>query len=173
MKCLICGRDFKSVANHLRRTHQVSPDDYREEFGILKGVALVDSATSEAISSAIKNRLKDPEYRETMTQICRDNAVTLKTTRAGKSALSRAGAESLSLHRKERNKQYLIGRSEEVAKILLEKKTIEDVRRDIGVNPSAVKAIISMGLATYSKKDSIATGTKRRLASKGLKSKSH
>ena len=40
VQCHICGGWYKLLANHVRLTHGYEPDEYREEFGLNKTVAL-------------------------------------------------------------------------------------------------------------------------------------
>lgn len=172
MKCELCGKEYRSLPNHLRRTHEVAPEDYREAYGILKGVPLVDLDVSEAIRRSINSRLQDPEYRQTMTEICMQNARNLKISLAGKSSLGKAGAASLAEHRKHQNEKYVKSKALIVAAILDAKKTIEDVRRDSGISPAVVKKILALGLATYSRRDSGIESAKRSLATKRKNAKS-
>ncbi len=34
IQCLLCGKWYKELSLHLRRIHDVTPDDYREKYGI-------------------------------------------------------------------------------------------------------------------------------------------
>ena len=59
MKCEICGRDYVALGVHIKVKHKVEPDDYRDEFGILRTTPLVDADLSEHLSKAAKSRLTD------------------------------------------------------------------------------------------------------------------
>lgn len=34
IKCLLCGKDFRTLTRHLNETHQITPQEYREQFGL-------------------------------------------------------------------------------------------------------------------------------------------
>ena len=70
MKCLLCNKNYINLGVHLRHKHQVDPNDYKEEFGILKTTPLVDKELSEHMSKKAKLRLLDDDYREEITQRC-------------------------------------------------------------------------------------------------------
>lgn len=166
MKCELCGKHLKSLGIHLRKMHETDPDDYREAYGIMKGVPLVDAEVSEALRRSINSRLEDPDYKEMMTEVCKMNAVVLKVTRAGKSSLGVAGSLSLSKHGKSQNLQYVLSKAKAIAAVLEAKKTIEDVRRETGASPAVVKKVIALGLAAYSRRESGVESAKRSLATK-------
>jgi len=169
MRCLLCGKDYIALGVHLRHKHAVDPDDYRDEFGILRTTPLVDDDLSTHLSAAAHRRLEDPDHREEVAQRCRENAAANKgmpgpgMTRAGKAALAKRNAEN--------NVAYLKSRAPKVAAILREKKTLLDVRRAIGMNPKAVKAVVKMGEAAYSKDTALVVATQRRVASRMSKAK--
>lgn len=154
MKCEICGRSYIALGVHLRHKHQVDPDAYREEYGILRTTPLVDDDLSEQISKSAKRRLLDPEYKAEVQARCHANAEKNKgkpsagMTRAGKAALAQRNADT--------NIAYLKRQAPLVAKVLREKKTLTDVRRDLGVGAVAAKKIVLMGLAEYDKDTAIA-----------------
>lgn len=45
--CLVCGRWFRALPTHLRRTHGIGDDDYRLRFGLPAGLPLVCGEWSE------------------------------------------------------------------------------------------------------------------------------
>lgn len=47
VQCHLCGRAFKALGHHVLRTHEITPDDYRREFGIGRGVGLTSEALHE------------------------------------------------------------------------------------------------------------------------------
>ena len=163
MKCLICGREYINLGVHLRHKHAIDPDDYREEFGILRVAPLVDAESSRHLSDSAKRRLKDPEYKSEMAAICKANAAAnIGTARV----MSKAGKEALAKRNIDANKKYLQKQAPVVAKILSEKKTFIDVRRAIGMGHSAAKKIVAMGEASYSPDISALVATQRRIASR-------
>jgi len=164
MKCLLCGKEYIALGVHLRHKHQVDPVDYREEFGLLKTAPLVDDSLSKQISDSATMRMKDPEYKEYMSDICRRNAK--KNIGTTPSEMSKAGREKLSKRNKEANELYLKKKAPLVEKILRDKKTLLDVRNQTGMGREGVKRIVSMGLATYNKKDALIIGTHRRVQSR-------
>jgi hypothetical protein len=164
MKCELCGRQYIALGVHLRHRHAVDPDDYREEFGILRTTPLVDEDLSAQLSAGAKRRLQDDEYKAEVQARCRDNADANKgkpapgMTRAGKAALAKRNAEA--------NAEYLRQQAPKVAKVLREKKTMLDVRRDLGMGREAAKKIVAMGEAAYSKEVAAVVATQRRVASR-------
>ena len=34
IQCLLCGKRFKSLPTHLIRVHEISPDQYKEKYGL-------------------------------------------------------------------------------------------------------------------------------------------
>lgn len=61
MKCEICHNDYVSLANHVRKSHGVTPRDYRREFNIPLKVPLVDKSLSEHLSMKAKIRANTNE----------------------------------------------------------------------------------------------------------------
>lgn len=70
IKCLLCGRSFKMLSTHIWQKHDMSVDDYREEFGIPWSRSLTGQAT-RALKAKIstENFNKNPAlYRENLAQ---------------------------------------------------------------------------------------------------------
>jgi len=70
VKCLICGRSFKMLSAHIWQKHDMSADDYREEFGIPWSRSLSGKAT-QALKAKIstENFNKNPKlYRENLSK---------------------------------------------------------------------------------------------------------
>jgi hypothetical protein len=149
MKCLICGKEYIALGVHIRRKHQIDPDDYREEFGMLRTAALVDDELAKTLSTHMKRRLADPEYLSEAQERCHANAKKL----VGKPGpgMSDAGKAMIADRNKARNALYLQSRTEEVAGILLEHKSIHAVRKALGMGTDATKAIIAQFKTGYSK----------------------
>lgn len=57
MKCNECGGYYKQLSMHLKRTHQIEPDDYRDKYKIPYGRGLVSVGLSELISTRAKKNL--------------------------------------------------------------------------------------------------------------------
>jgi predicted transcriptional regulator len=45
--CLVCGMPFKSLRRHLRTSHELTPEAYRERFGLVRDYPMVAAASSE------------------------------------------------------------------------------------------------------------------------------
>jgi predicted transcriptional regulator len=45
--CLVCGQPFKSLRRHLRTSHELTPEAYRERFGLVRDYPMVAAASSE------------------------------------------------------------------------------------------------------------------------------
>lgn len=149
MECKLCGRHYINLGVHLRHKHAVDPDDYKEQFGIMKTTALVDAELSEHMRASQKRRMKDPEYLAEVQELCRGNAKANKANRPGE--MSRAAKEALARRNKEANEAYLRKRAPEVAKMMREKgATIVDVRRELGISSGACQKILMMEGIDYS-----------------------
>lgn len=160
---MLCGKDYINLGVHLRHKHKMSPSDYKEDFGLMKTTALVDKELSDHISKSIKTRLLDPDYKAELTEICRLNS---KKNIGRKNEMSFAGKANLSARNAENHKKRLLSLAPVVDKILREKKTLTDVRKEIGMGAPAVKKIIAMGKAVYDLDIALAVGTERRIASR-------
>lgn len=66
VECLVCGKEYKSLACHTRQAHDMTKDEYCIEFGIPKGFPLCSSSLSEKISSAAKAAVDNSEGRREM-----------------------------------------------------------------------------------------------------------
>jgi hypothetical protein len=62
IECLICGAKRKALGNHVRKSHGLSPDDYKAKFGIPKSIGLVSRETFNKISVASKVKFQDEDY---------------------------------------------------------------------------------------------------------------
>jgi predicted transcriptional regulator len=45
--CLVCGMKFKSLRRHLRTSHELTPEAYRQRFGLVRDYPMVAAASSE------------------------------------------------------------------------------------------------------------------------------
>lgn len=139
MKCELCGRQYIALGVHLRHKHAVDPDEYREEFGILRTTPLVDEDLSAHLSIQAKRRMLDDEYKAEVTERCKDNAAANKgrpspaMTRAGKAALAKRNTEA--------NAEYLLTQAPIVGAVLRHKKTLLDVQRALGTSRAVTKKI--------------------------------
>ena len=167
MKCELCGRDYAALGVHLRRKHAVDPDDYRDDFGILRTTPLVDEDLSARFRAGAVRRLQDEEYRKELQEQIRKVIAANKgaphpgMSRAGKAALAKRNTEAASNYRRER--------ADKVAEILRDKKTMLDVRRELGMGREAVKKIVAEGYAEYDKVAAKDVATQRRQASRRAK----
>lgn len=162
MKCNICGRDYIALGVHLRHKHKIDPAAYKEEYGMLLATPLVDDWLSERIRQNQQSRFKDPEYKNEITEMCRLNA----KKRVGKPSrgMTQAGKESIARSDKARNQKYLIEQSAVVAKVLLEKGTMRDVRIATGTGPTAGKKMAEIAGVSYSRESAKIVRDKRAAA---------
>jgi hypothetical protein len=58
VQCLLCGKKFKALPRHLERTHDITADDYREQYGLPWGKALCGAETSQKLSKTMFHRRK-------------------------------------------------------------------------------------------------------------------
>jgi len=59
VRCLRCGRKFKSLSSHLVTIHEMTADDYRHTYGIPWTYGLVSPETSEIISENSQRLVAD------------------------------------------------------------------------------------------------------------------
>jgi len=59
VQCLLCGKLFKALPQHLERTHNVTADDYREQYGLPWQRGLCGAGTTEKMSKNMLNRRKN------------------------------------------------------------------------------------------------------------------
>ena len=162
MKCEICGKQYIALGVHLRHKHKIDPDDYRQEFGLLMATPLADDWLCERIRESQISRLKDPEYKSEVTERCLSNAkANIGKPGAG---MTRAGKESIAASDKVRNEAYLAKQSDVVAKVLMEKGTMLDVRKVTGSGPTAAKKMAAIAGVKYTKESAKIVRDKRAAA---------
>lgn len=54
--CLVCGKSFKTLKRHLKNAHDMTPEQYREAFGLSKDYPLVAPNLSEQRRQVAKDR---------------------------------------------------------------------------------------------------------------------
>jgi len=57
VECRICGRLFHSIGHHVRKAHDISANEYRDRFGILRSAPLTSDATRSKMSAAISRTI--------------------------------------------------------------------------------------------------------------------
>jgi ATP/maltotriose-dependent transcriptional regulator MalT len=73
VQCLECGRDFINLANHVRQTHNLMPDDYRRKHNIPLTRVLIDESLREHLSSKAQLRMMTDEgvnHIRTILSLC-------------------------------------------------------------------------------------------------------
>lgn len=148
MKCELCGKQYIALGVHLRHKHAIDPDDYREEFGILRTTPLVDDGLSAYLSDCAKRRLQDDDYLAEVRDRCLRNADDNK--RKPPSVMTRAGRADLARRNTAANEEYLKKHAPKVADVLREKQTMKDVTRALGVGLVAGKKMAAMAGVEYS-----------------------
>lgn len=148
MKCELCGRQYIALGVHLRHKHHIDPDDYREEFGILRTTPLVDDDLSAHLSACANLRLQNDEYKAEAQARCRENAISNK----GKPSpnMTRAGRAALAQRNSDANAKYIKQHAPNVAAVLVDKKTLLDVRKATGTSPTAAKKMAEAAGVQYS-----------------------
>jgi ROS/MUCR transcriptional regulator protein len=58
VQCLLCNKKFKALHTHLHRTHNTTPDDYRERYGLPWKQGLCGTTTSKKLSNNMHERRK-------------------------------------------------------------------------------------------------------------------
>lgn len=60
--CLLCGKAYAILANHLRSTHGVTPDEYRAAYHLPWSAGLAGAQVAAVKSKNLKERLSDPRF---------------------------------------------------------------------------------------------------------------
>jgi hypothetical protein len=162
MECKICGKNYIALGVHLKHKHKIEPADYKEEHGMLLATPLVDNWLSERIRASQQLRLKDPDYKAEIADRCRENAK--KNVGKPGVGMTRAGKESIARSDKARNEKYLQDQSAIVAKVLMEKGTMLDVKKATGSGVVAAKKMAKMAGIDYSKESAKAIRDSRAAA---------
>lgn len=162
MKCLLCGGEYRALGVHIRHKHGVDPDDYRDDFGILRTTPLVDGDLSAQMSTAATARLEDEEFRSECVERCKINAAA-RTGLPGP-GMTRAGKEALASRNAARNKAYLASMAPRVSEILKGGGAMMDVRRGMGMGRQTALNMVSMGLVSYSADQGREEGKRRAAA---------
>jgi hypothetical protein len=58
IQCLLCGKRYQSLSLHLIRVHEISPDQYKEKYGLPWKRGLCGTMTSNKLSKNMIGRLK-------------------------------------------------------------------------------------------------------------------
>lgn len=62
--CLVCGKHYKLLGNHLRSTHKIDPDEYRAGYQIPWTLGLTPARLTALKSEGMKERLADPAFAQ-------------------------------------------------------------------------------------------------------------
>ena len=60
--CLLCGKHYRSLGNHLRVSHETTMDDYKKKYGILWGKSLICNELKGIRSDKTKERIDNGEF---------------------------------------------------------------------------------------------------------------
>lgn len=63
--CLLCGKAYGILANHLRNTHGVTPDEYRAAYHLPWSAGLAGAQLASVKSKSLRERLSDPSFMAT------------------------------------------------------------------------------------------------------------
>lgn len=151
MICLICGKNFISVGVHIRHKHGISPEEYREEFGLLKTAPLVDEELSAHLSQDKKRYFAlNPDLKEVA-------AARLKAVESRNMAgsMSKAGREKLAGRNSSRNREYLDDKKVTVNELLTAGYSLHQVQEVTSVAPATVRGMVKAGLVKPYDKDAI------------------
>jgi hypothetical protein len=62
IKCLLCGRYFEFLSGHLRKSHDISHEQYRDWYGLPWRKGLVSRTVSKKLSSNLTKRIKNGSF---------------------------------------------------------------------------------------------------------------
>jgi hypothetical protein len=71
VQCLLCGKLFKALPTHLERTHDITADDYREQYGLPWKRGLCGVGTSEKLSINMLER-RSQGFRAPIEKTCKN-----------------------------------------------------------------------------------------------------
>lgn len=162
MRCEICGKQFVALGVHLRHKHKISPAEYKEEYGMLLATPLVDDWLSERLKSSQQNRLKDPDYKNELTERCLANS--RKNVGKPGPGMTQAGKESIAKKNTDQNERYLAKQTAIVVDVLRKKGTLHDVRKSIGTSSPAAKKIAKLAGVAYTRESAKIERDKRAAA---------
>ena len=60
--CLLCGKHYKAIGNHVQCIHEITVEDYKKKYGILWGKSLTCDDTHEIMSKNTKERIANGEF---------------------------------------------------------------------------------------------------------------
>ena len=63
--CLLCGKHYRALGNHLRVSHETDIEDYKKKYGILWTKSLLCNETHEIQSNNTKERIANGEFIST------------------------------------------------------------------------------------------------------------
>jgi hypothetical protein len=78
IQCLLCGRYFEFLSGHLRKSHDISHEQYRDWYGLPWRKGLVSRTVSKKISSNLTKRIKNGSFIPKA-----DNKAAVKGIRTG------------------------------------------------------------------------------------------
>ena len=60
--CLLCGKEYRALGNHLRISHETDIEDYKKKYGILWTKSLLCNDSHEIQSNNTKERIANGEF---------------------------------------------------------------------------------------------------------------
>ena len=130
VQCLICGKLFKALPQHLEKTHDITADDYREQYGLPWRRGLCGIETSKKLSKNMFARRKKgfrPPIEDAWKKAVRakkrqDQPFFVKV----KADNMKIGSEKIKKYTEQDYKKVL-------TKMLKEKKGLNEVCKDAGM----------------------------------------
>lgn len=150
LRCAICGDCFWALGVHVKHKHGICAKDYKAEYGMLLTTPLVHAELSEEISSSIRLRLADPEYKAEVTELCLENAKKNKGKKAP--GLSQAASELLAQRNRARNDDYLKSRAAEVQAVLDRVGFVAVAARELSMAITTINGMAERGLVSVRKR---------------------
>jgi hypothetical protein len=130
VQCLICGKLFKALPQHLEKTHDITADDYREQYGLPWRRGLCGIETSKKLSKNMFARRKKG-FRPPIEDAWK-KAVSAKK-RQDQPFFVKVKADNMKIG-SEKSKKYTEQDYKKVlTKMLKEKKGLNEVCKDAGM----------------------------------------
>lgn len=112
IECLLCGRNFKSLGMHLKKTHGYEPRKYKEDFNIPVTRSLSGERTRKLSSDAMLNQwVINPKYAAVRKNIIRNPPVNTSPSKSTLSESLRVSASKKALIKENKQQADLFAKS--------------------------------------------------------------
>jgi len=141
IECLLCGREFKSLGMHLKKTHGYEPRKYKEDFNIPVTRSLSGEVTRKLSSNAMLNQWAiNPKYAAVRESITRNPPVNTSPSKSTLSESIRVSASKNALSKENKQQADLFTKSRMDCMAAIHRAISEDITiAATGINPARVR----------------------------------